>query len=101
MVGTDHVHETGLARSLRRARGESPDRPARAEPRQALAQAYRFLLTRGIYGVYLWFEDEETREALRFDASESRRPAGGFFSAASPAAPRRDPARAAVPVWNA
>jgi DUF2075 family protein len=26
-----------------------------------LARGYRILLTRAIHGVYVWFEDEETR----------------------------------------
>jgi hypothetical protein len=64
VVDTDHVHETGLNRTLGLARREPAGGPARIELRRALAQAYRVLLTRGIYGVYLWFEDQETREYL-------------------------------------
>lgn len=62
VVDTDHVHETGLSRTLGLARREPYGGPAREELRRALAQAYRILLTRGIYGMYLWFEDDETRE---------------------------------------
>lgn len=62
IVDMDHVHETGLSRTLGLARREPVGGPAREELRRALAQAYRILLTRGIYGVYLWFEDGETRD---------------------------------------
>lgn len=62
IVDTGHVHETGLSRTLRLARREPLGGPGLEELRSALARAYRILLTRGIYGVYLWFEDRETRE---------------------------------------
>ncbi len=61
-VDTDHVHETGLSRTLDLARRGPPGGPAGEELRRALAQAYRILLTRGIYGVYMWFEDKATRD---------------------------------------
>jgi len=60
-VNLDQVYDTGLARSLGQARRERRDGPARARLKQALVQAYRILLTRGIFGCYLWFEDDETR----------------------------------------
>ncbi len=63
-VDTGHVYETGLSRTLELARREPRGGPAGEELRKALAQAYRILLTRGIFGVYLWFEDEETRRFL-------------------------------------
>jgi hypothetical protein len=57
----EHVHDTGLTRSVAAARGERLDGPAHERLRRALAQAYRILLTRGLSGCYLWIEDEETR----------------------------------------
>ena len=62
IVDTDHVFETGLTRTLGAARRDTEEGPARAELCNALAQAYRILLTRSMYGTYLWFEDEETRQ---------------------------------------
>jgi DUF2075 family protein len=35
-----------------------------ASLRRALVQAYRIVLTRGIYGSYLSFEDEETWDCV-------------------------------------
>jgi DUF2075 family protein len=64
VIDTSHVHETGLARTLGLARRERAEGPARSELLQALARAYRILLTRGIYGIYLWFEDAETRKYI-------------------------------------
>lgn len=55
----EHVHESGLARTLQLA--QKGLRPAYEELRKSLAKGYRILLTRGIYGVYLWFEDQSTR----------------------------------------
>ncbi len=60
-VNVDQVHDTGLSTSLRAARHERQNGPAHTKLRRALAQAYRILLTRGIYGCYLWLEDGETR----------------------------------------
>jgi hypothetical protein len=60
-VVLDHVHDTGLASSLRIARRDPRDPTAQARLRRALGQAYRILLTRGLSGCYLWFEDSETR----------------------------------------
>lgn len=59
------VHDTGLTHSLRAARAEGKRGPDHAALLRALAQAYRILLTRGIQGTYLWFEDDETRDYLR------------------------------------
>lgn len=63
-VDIEHVHETGLNRTLDLARREPLGGPAREELRRSLAQAYRILLTRGVYGVYVWFEDAETRDFI-------------------------------------
>jgi DUF2075 family protein len=64
MVNLDHVHESGLTTSLRRARAERPEGPAHAKLQRALAQAYRILLTRAIHGTYTWFEDRETQKYI-------------------------------------
>jgi hypothetical protein len=61
-VDLEHVHDTGLLASLREARSRGPDGPGFAQLRRGLAQAYRILLTRGIYGTCIWFQDQETRE---------------------------------------
>jgi DUF2075 family protein len=63
-VDVSRVHDTGLSASRRAARGEYEDGPGHERLRQALRQAYRILLTRGIHGCYLWVEDEETRDHL-------------------------------------
>ncbi|NPV03458.1 MAG: DUF2075 domain-containing protein [Syntrophaceae bacterium] len=60
-----HVHDTGLDRSVRAARKEKTPRQAHEMLRAALAQAYRILLTRGMNGCYLWFEDAETCAHVR------------------------------------
>lgn len=58
-VDLEHVHETGLGYSLGLLR--RGQQSAAKQIRWSLMQAYRILLTRGIQGVYLWFEDVETR----------------------------------------
>jgi DUF2075 family protein len=60
-VAIEHVHESGLQRSVREARKQGPGRDAWYSLRERVMQAYRILLTRGIRGAYIWFEDEETR----------------------------------------
>ncbi len=65
VVQLEHVHETGLKPYLRRASAE--ENPSGEHHRaliQKLGQAYRILLTRAIHGVYLWVEDEESREFI-------------------------------------
>lgn len=64
IVDLEHVHETGLSRTRGKASKRRNDATARRRLMRALAQAYRILLTRGIRGVYLWFEDEETRARI-------------------------------------
>lgn len=56
----DSIFETAWPKSRKAARGdpEGPDMDALVE---RLARGYRILLTRAIHGVYVWFEDEETR----------------------------------------
>jgi DUF2075 family protein len=65
-----HVHETGLARSVPAAEAETVPGPAHERLRAALARAYRILLTRGMSGCYLWFEDAETRDYVRASLGE-------------------------------
>lgn len=56
------VHETGVTRVLGRARHEQdPDGPNHRALLRRVQQAYRILLTRALKGVYVWFEDDETR----------------------------------------
>jgi hypothetical protein len=62
----DHVHESGLRLTIAGARKEQKrgevDGPASRELLLRLKQAYRILLSRAIRGVYVWIEDEETRD---------------------------------------
>ncbi len=60
-VDLEQVHESGLMKTLRRARKDGPGSAAWLALRRGLAQAYRILLTRGLKSVHVWFEDEETR----------------------------------------
>jgi hypothetical protein len=68
VVQIEHVHESGLTPLVKRAKLEARKK-ARGPNHEALlervAQAYRILLTRAIHGVYVWIEDDETREYLR------------------------------------
>ena len=64
-VQLDHIHESGLSRHLRRARKEGdPEGPEHLALVEKVVQGYRILLTRARKGVFLWFEDEETRERV-------------------------------------
>jgi hypothetical protein len=57
-----HVFETGISTLVSRARNERHKRgPHHQNLLEAVIQYYRILLTRPIRGVYLWFEDEQTR----------------------------------------
>lgn len=70
-VDPEHVHESGLINTARRARRESTDViEARNILLQSVKQAYRILLTRALRGVYLWVEDAETRDYLRRAVSD-------------------------------
>ena len=61
----DQIFETGLQHHIGRARREvDPDGPAHAELKRKIMQGYRILLSRAMRGVYLWFEDMETREYI-------------------------------------
>ncbi len=60
------VHETGLTRTLQRARREhEQDGPNHQALVKKVLQSYRILLTRALKGVYIWFEDKQTREHIR------------------------------------
>ena len=59
------THETGLQRTLARARTEGdPFGPHHTELLRRIQQAYRILLTRAIKGLYVWCPDVETRNHL-------------------------------------
>ena len=60
------VHETGLTRMIQRARREE-DRsgPNHQALLKKVLQSYRILLTRALKGVYIWFEDKQTRDHIR------------------------------------
>jgi uncharacterized protein len=55
------VFETGLSRHMGRARDERGAGPHHDLLRDKLLQGYRILMTRAIKGMYLWFENDETR----------------------------------------
>jgi DUF2075 family protein len=54
-----HIHETSLKQTKAAARRGDCDAAKRLD--DSLKQAYRILLTRGLKGIYIWFEDEVTR----------------------------------------
>jgi hypothetical protein len=68
MVNLDGVFETAWNISLGRARKEQRDGiigPNTETIIHRLQRGYRILLSRAIHGVFIWFEDEETREHVR------------------------------------
>lgn len=74
------VFETGLDRTLAAVRHERDmSGSAHVALYNALAQGYRILMTRPMQGIYLWFEDVETREyveACIASAEVTRKPGG-------------------------
>ena len=61
-VDLEQVHESGISHSLSRARKEkAPGGEAYRRVLRSVAQAYRIILTWAICGVYVYFEDEETK----------------------------------------
>lgn len=63
----DHIHESALRMTLAAVKKEKGEMgPASQELLLRLKQIYRILLSRAIYGVYIWFEDEETRAHVEF-----------------------------------
>ncbi|MBM3359325.1 MAG: DUF2075 domain-containing protein, partial [Betaproteobacteria bacterium] len=74
-VDLNNVFESGLVRHVQRARREKQsDGPEHKKLIEKLLQGYRILLTRAIRGIYLWFEDAETR---RYVESSYRDVLGG------------------------
>jgi len=65
-VNITDVHERGLSRHKQRAQTESdlcgPKHQALLE---RLLQGYRILMTRALKGIYVWCEDQETKERLQ------------------------------------
>ena len=62
-VDLDSVFESGLLRHKQRAaREKDPEGPEHRKLIDKLLQGYRILLTRAMRGVYVWFEDPETRQ---------------------------------------
>lgn len=65
VVQPAHVFETGITGLITKARNEqNPDGPSHRELLRRMQQGYRILMTRAIKGIYVWFEDEETRNHL-------------------------------------
>lgn len=64
------IHETAWKNSLPAAKKESPPGRANAELVRRLKRAYRILLSRAIRGMYVWFEDEETRAHVESQLGE-------------------------------
>lgn len=65
VVDLDHVFETGLNRHKQRAqREQDPHGPAHQALIEKLLQGYRILLTRAMRGMFVWFEDAETRQYI-------------------------------------
>jgi hypothetical protein len=61
-----HIHETGLRLTCSDAKKEKGHAgPASRELLRRLQQVYRILLSRALRGVYVWFEDEETRQHVQ------------------------------------
>jgi len=57
--------ETGMMGAINKARREDDvTGPMHQQLLKAVAQSYRILLTRAMKGVYLWVEDDETRDHL-------------------------------------
>jgi hypothetical protein len=66
-----NVHERGLKRHQQRAAHEdSPNDPHHRALLHKLLQGYRILLSRALKGVYVWCEDNQTREHLEACLSE-------------------------------
>lgn len=62
VVQRDHIHESGIRLTLAAAKREGVEGgPATTGLLRRAQQAYRILLSRAMKGVYVWFEDDETR----------------------------------------
>ena len=65
IVIPQNVHESGLRRHLQRATQEGDSNaPHHQALLRKLLQGYRILLTRALKGVYVWCEDQETRQHI-------------------------------------
>jgi hypothetical protein len=56
------VHETAWKKTMAKAKKNDP--AASVRTLRQLQRAYRILLSRAVRGVYVWFEDEETRRHI-------------------------------------
>lgn len=66
VVNKDYVFETGVKKQLSRAKKEKiANGPEHQKLIKAIVQSYRILMTRAMKGVYVWIEDEETREYVK------------------------------------
>lgn len=73
-VDLKHVYESGIRLTLAEAKREhQAGGPAAADLVRRAQQAYRILLTRALKGVYVWFEDEETRHHVEAKLKDGRR----------------------------
>lgn len=71
-VVPENVHESGLSPSLRRLKKVSrSDSPEYLSLLRSVLQYYRILMTRSVKGLYIWCEDEETRQYLSSQASQT------------------------------
>lgn len=65
IIDVDQIFESGLMHHISRAKKEvDPVGPTHGELKRKIIQGYRILLSRAMRGVYLWFEDMETREYI-------------------------------------
>jgi hypothetical protein len=68
LLDLDRIYETGVKGTLseaKRERRNGHQGPGYGELLRRTQQAYRILLTRAMKGVYMWFEDDETRNYVR------------------------------------
>jgi DUF2075 family protein len=64
-VDVDQVFETGIDRTRNEAARETDEQgAAHLRLLGALAQGYRILLTRPMKGIFLWVDDQETRQRI-------------------------------------
>lgn len=71
-VNPEHVHETGISSLRTPANKEvNPKGPHHINLLEAVVQSYRILMTRPIKGIYLWFEDENTRAYVESTIGEN------------------------------
>jgi hypothetical protein len=66
-----HVHESAWRKTLAAARKAAPGDPAREQLTARLLRGYRILFSRAIRGVYVWFEDAETRARVEHALANS------------------------------